>query len=108
VKFALVAPATYLPPNPAGRPAIRPPDLPPVATLPHLTVGFVAIVAVSIVLLSVATTLITLSLVQRRDRRPIATDAAQADALAGPAGPAEPAGPADILFSHPYHGHRPW
>ncbi len=108
VALAPVASATYLPPNPAGPPAILSPGVPPVITVPHLTVGLVAVVAASVVLLSIATTLITLSLIQRRGRLSPAVGAGQSGALAGPAGPGQPAGPGDILLSHPYQGRRPW
>jgi hypothetical protein len=95
--LAPVASAVHLPPNPVAHPIVPPPLPGPVPA--HLPGWIIVAMIASTMVLSVATTLATLSLLRRRDQR---SPAADADPVAGPAtAPSLGAqsGPADILVS---------
>src|ERR1700761_8086992 len=74
--LAPVASATLLPPNPAA-PAVVPVSTPVIATVAELPVSVIVTMLAATVLASAATTLGTLSLVRRRDRRLPAAGPAQ-------------------------------
>ena len=98
--LAPMASATLLPPNPAA-PAVVPVSTPVIATVAELPVSVIVTMLAATVLASVATTLGTLSLVRRRDRRLQAAGPAQVTVPVPAFSPEEPAGPSDILVSHP-------
>jgi len=104
IGFAPVAWATHVPPGAPGVPPPPPPPPPPAAAAAHFPLWAVIAIVAATVVLSVATTLVTLSLEQmRRARR---TPAAVAEAHAGaqvPSTTAEPeAEQGEILASHHY------
>jgi hypothetical protein len=110
IGLAPAASATYLPPGPPAAPPSPPPPLPPPPTTAaaHFPLWAVAAMVVATVVLSVATTLITLSLDHmRRARR---TPAAVAEPEAGVPASATTAEPAaaqgDVLSSHHYAAGR--
>ena len=101
IGLAPLASAILLPPDPVA-PAVVPASTPPIATAADLPVSVIMTLAVGTVLMSVATTLATLALIRRRDRRLRAADPAQATVPAPALSPEEPPGPDDdILVSHP-------
>ena len=97
-----MASAMYLPPDPA-LPAIAPSPS-PVTTFAHLSVPVILAMAAGIVLVSVATTLVTLALIRRGERRQRAANEAPVSGLLPASGPEHQSSQADILVSHP--GHR--
>jgi len=103
IGFAPAASATHVPPGAPGVPPPPPPP-PPAAAAAHFPLWAVIAIVAATVVLSVATTLITLSLEQmRRARR---TPAAVAEPQAGAQIPSNTAGPeaeqGEILASHHY------
>jgi hypothetical protein len=102
IGFAPAASATHVPPGAPGVPP--PPPPPPAAAAAHFPLWAVIAIVVATVVLSVATTLVTLSLEQmRRARR---TPAAVAEPQAGAQVPSRTAEPeseqGEILASHHY------
>ncbi len=91
---------SYLPPDPAG-PSIVPPSPAAVITLTHLSVPVIIVLVAATVIVSVATTLVTLSFARRRDRRLLATGEAGLGMPIPACSPEDPTGQGDILLSHP-------
>jgi hypothetical protein len=88
---------------PPPEPSLAPPSPPPAATAMHFPLWAVIAMVAATVVLSVATTLITLALehLRRARRTPTAATEPQAD-IPTPATTAEPgAGQGEILSSHP-------
>jgi hypothetical protein len=99
-----LAPATWAMSPPPEPPVAPPPSPPPAAAAAHLPPWAVIAMVAGVVALSVATTLITLSLehLRRARRMPAATTEPQAG-VPTPATTAEPeAGQGEILSSHPH------
>jgi hypothetical protein len=104
IGFAPAASATHVPPGAPGVPPPPPPPPPPAAAAAHFPLWAVIAIVAATVVLSVATTLVTLSLEQmRRARR---TPAAVAEPQAGAQVPSRTAEPeaeqGEILASHHY------
>jgi hypothetical protein len=102
IGFAPAASATHVPPGAPGVPP--PPPPPPAAAAAHFPLWAVIAIVAATVVLSVATTLVTLSLEQMRRAR--STPAAVAEPQAGAQILATAAGPeaeqGEILASHHY------
>jgi len=89
-------------------PPVAPPSPPPAAAAAHLPLWAVIAMVAATVVLSVATTLITLSLEHLRQARRMPAAAAEPPAgAAGPAAAPQPeAGQGEILASHHYAGYE--
>jgi hypothetical protein len=104
IGFAPAASATHVPPGAPGVPPPPPPPPPPAVAAAHFPLWAVIAIVVATVVLSVATTLVTLSLEQMRRAR--STPAAVAEPQAGAQVPSRTAEPeaeqGEILASHHY------
>jgi hypothetical protein len=104
IGFAPAASATHVPPGAPGVPPPPPPPPPPAMAAAHFPLWAVIAIVVATVVLSVATTLVTLSLEQMRRAR--STPAAVAEPQAGAQVPSRTAEPeaeqGEILASHHY------
>ena len=101
IGFAPAASATHVPPGAPGVPPPPPPP-PPAAAAAHFPLWAVIAIVAATVVLSVATTLITLAVehMRRARRTPAAAAEPQADALTSTAAPGAETGRAEILSSH--------
>jgi hypothetical protein len=97
---ASAAPATLPPPEPSVVPVPSPPPL--TAAPAHFPLWAVAAIVAATIVLSVATTLITLSLehLRRARRTPAAAAEPRADTLTSTTAPGPETGQAEILTSH--------
>jgi hypothetical protein len=101
IGLAPMASATLLP-NPAA-PAVVPASTPAIATAANLPVSVIVTLVAGTVLMSMATTLATLALVRRWDRRLRAADPVQVNVPVPAFAPEDSIGPDDdILVSHPH------
>jgi hypothetical protein len=107
IGLAPLASATYLPPNPIVPSAVLPTES-AVATVADLPLAVIVTMMAGTVLVSVATTLGTLSLVRRWERRPRVTNPAQVSAPIPAPSPEHETGLGDLLVSHQRYDHRPW
>ena len=107
--FLAAAPAALaipLPPPDGGGPPGPPPPPPSTTAVAHLPLRAVVAIVVATVVLSVATTLVTLSLEHMRRARIAAAAAPQPVAQTSPTTAEPQAGQADVISSHHYDVHR--
>lgn len=97
-----MASAMYLPPDPAL--LVIAPSPSAVTTFAHLSVPVILAMTAGIVLMSAATTLVTLALIRRWERRQRAANEAPVSGLLPASAPEHQSSQADILVSDP--GHR--
>jgi hypothetical protein len=96
-----MASAMYLPPDPALPATVPSPSA--VTTFAHLSVPVILAMAAGIVLVSVASTLVTLALIRRWERQRRAANETPACGLHPDSAPEPQSSQADILVSHPGH-----
>ncbi len=99
-------PASSLPPPDGGGTPGPPPPPPSTTAVAHLPLGAVVAIVVATVVLSVATTLVTLSLEHMRRARIAAAAAPQPVAQTSPTTAEPQAGQADVISSHHYDVYR--